>query len=566
MSDWLLRSVDPAEIDELSRKLLLRPIEARLLLARGLAGVDEISRFLNPSIEYLHDPFLFNEMEEAVKVLHESITARKRILVHGDYDADGICGTAILYEALSRLGSDVHYFIPDRYRDGYGLSMRMAERALEVGLDLLISVDCGSSDHKIISKLADGGIKVIITDHHEVSSRPEGATAFINPKLPGEGYPFKELTGSGVAFKLLQGLEKRIGVSLALRRYLDLVAVGTLGDYASVGGENRLLVSSGMEVLQQWRRPGLSVLRKMSGLPVDGFNPRRVCFTIVPRINSPGRMGSAKDVVQLLITDDLKEAEAIARGIEDKNIRRKAQDNVVTEEASYLADIALKRMEPNALVFASSAWSEGVVGIGAARLAQKYNVPSVLIAIRDGIGKGSARSAGGINIKEALERCSEFLIEFGGHREAGGFSIREEDIPAFQQLFEEVVGEMSEGIEVERTIYADAEVSLSDCNFELISFIERMQPFGPGNHEPVLLLRGLTVLPFSRIVGDGHMKLRVEDSTGLQVEMIGFSLARHWNINEIIGSKLDFLCHLRRNQYMGREEAQLQIVEMRFSE
>ncbi len=565
MPDWILREVDEQKVDELSGKLLISPLEARLLLTRGIDKPDKALKFLSPSINYLHDPFLFNEMERAVDIIHRSITERKRILIHGDYDADGICGTAILYEALSRLGADVYYFIPDRYKDGYGLARRMVERSLETGLDLLISVDCGSSDHEIISELTRGGVTVIITDHHETKIRPVDAAAFLNPKLPAERYPFQELTGSGVAFKLLQGLEKKLGISLSLSRYLDLVAIGTLGDYAAVDGENRLLVTSGIEQLTKWRRPGLDVLRNISGLQADGFSPKRICFTIVPRINSPGRMGSARDVVRLLITDDRNEAKEIAMGIEDKNIRRRAQDSVVTEEASYLADILFKRAEPNALVFSSSSWSEGVVGISAARLAEKYRVPSVLIAVREGIGKGSARSAGRVNIKEALERCSQYLIEFGGHKEAGGFSIREENIPLFQQLFEEVVGEMSEGVEVDKKIYVDAEVALDDCTLELISFIERMRPFGPGNHEPIVMLKGLRVLPESRIVGEGHLRLKVADGSGRAANLIGFSLAGMWNLNELIDSRLDFLLHLRRNHYMGKDEPQLQIVEMRFN-
>ncbi|RKZ07280.1 hypothetical protein DRQ05_03360, partial [bacterium] len=399
-------------------------------------------------------------------------------------------------------------------------------------------------------------------DHHEVRERPP-ADSFINPKLPGERYPFKELTGAGVAFKLLQGLEKKMGVNLSLERYLDLVAIGTLGDYAAVVDENRVLISRGMEVLGAWRRPGLLALRDNSGLKADGFSPRRICFTIVPRLNSPGRMGSARDVVKLLVTDDSAEAHRIAAGIEDKNIHRKAQDNRVTEEACYLADIILKRSEPNALVFSSGSWSEGVVGISAARLAEKYNLPAALIAVRDGMGKGSVRSAGKVNVKEALERCSDFLIDFGGHKEAGGFSIKESDIPLFQRLFDEVVGEISFGGVKDDRIFIDAEIRMAESTLELVSFLEKLMPFGPGNHEPVFLLNNLHVEPRSRIVGNGHLRLKVSDRSGSSSSMIGFSLASSWDINSLIGSSIDALIHLRKNRYMGKTEPQLQIIDMR---
>jgi single-stranded-DNA-specific exonuclease len=544
----------------MSDGLGISPIAARILASRGVTSEEEARQFMSPSIDRIHDPFLFSEMGEAVKAVREAVSAGSRILVHGDYDADGICGTAILYEGLQSIGADVHYFIPDRKKDGYGMARRITERSLEVGLGLMITVDCGSSNGDLVKELADGGISVVITDHHEIGERVPEARAFLNAKLPGETYPFTELSGAGVAYKLLQGIEKNIGTDMRLGRLLDLVAVGTLGDYVALVDENRALVALGMAELEKWERPGFKALRKECGLAASGFSARQICFTIIPRLNSPGRIGSARGVVELLTTKDEEEAKIIAGKIEDTNKQRRAHDSLVTEEACYLADIMLKRSEPNALVFSSSSWHEGVVGIGAARLAENYSVPSVLIAVRDGVGKGSVRSSGGINIRDALEKCSKFLPAFGGHKEAGGFTIKEEDIPEFNKCFNKVVGEAAGDREGHSHIYADAEISLSDCDLDVISFIEQLSPFGPGNGEPLILIRDLDVLEKTRIVGKHHLRLAVSQEDGTSLEMIGFSLGKSWQPYDVIGGRIDILAHLRRNVWQGKEEAQIQVT------
>ena len=560
MSSWLVRPVDSGIITKLSDGLGISPIAARILASRGVTSEEEARQFLSPSIDRIHDPFLFSEMSEAVKAVREAVSAGSRILVHGDYDADGICGTAILYEGLQSIGADVHYFIPDRKKDGYGMARRITERSLEVGLGLMITVDCGSSNGDLVKELADGGIPVVITDHHEIGERVPEARAFLNAKLPGETYPFTELSGAGVAYKLLQGIEKDIGTDMRLGRLLDLVAVGTLGDYVTLVDENRSLVALGMAELEKWERPGFKALRKECGLAASGFSARQICFTIIPRLNSPGRIGSARGVVELLTTKDKEEAKIIAGKIEDTNKQRRAHDSLVTEEACYLADIMLKRSEPSALVFSSSSWHEGVVGIGAARLAENYSVPSVLIAVRDGVGKGSVRSSGGINIRDALEKCSKFLPAFGGHKEAGGFTIKEEDIPDFNKCFNKVVGEAAADREGHSNIYADAEFSLSDCDLGVISFIEQLSPFGPGNGEPLILIRDLDVLEKTRIVGKHHLRLAVSQEDGTSLEMIGFSLGKSWQPYDVIGGRIDILAHLRRNVWQGKEEAQIQVT------
>jgi single-stranded-DNA-specific exonuclease len=566
MQIWEIQPADERLEGELSRALLLGPLEARLLASRGVRTVEDGVRFINPRFEQLHDPFLFAEMEQATRLLHGAIARGERILVHGDYDADGVCGTALLFEVLAKLGADVHFFVPDRAKDGYGLARRVMDRGFETGLKLVLSVDCGSSDGEVVKTLAERGVTVVITDHHETSERVPGAHAFINPKLPGERYPFTELTGSGVAFKLLQGLERTMGLDLKLREHLDLVALGTLGDSGAMRDENRVIVAEGFELLKEWRRPGLRALRARSGLPATGFSTRQVSFTIIPRLNSPGRIGSARAAVELLITRDKNEAEKIADEIEKNNDLRKEKGNRVIEQAVKSAEYRVWHHEPSALVFAGPDWHQGVVGIAAARLAERYNIPAVLIAVQDGIGKGSVRSAGKVNVKEALERCAEHLIEFGGHKEAGGFSIREEAIPEFQIMFEDIVMELSTGPAAPSIFKADAEVPLGDCTLSLFSFIERLGPFGPGNPEPVLMIRDIEAQPGTRIVGEGHLKIEARDRRGDARDLIGFSLAGTWKPADIVRRRLDVLINLRKNVYQGKIEPQLQIVAIRFSE
>ncbi|RJR31474.1 MAG: single-stranded-DNA-specific exonuclease RecJ [Candidatus Latescibacterota bacterium] len=565
MHVWHLQPVDERVLRALEDGLGLSPLEARLLASRGVSGVDDAHRILNPAIEHLHDPFLFNEMAEATRILHEAIARRDKILVHGDYDADGVCGTALLVEVLSRLGADVHFFVPDRAKDGYGLARRVMDRGFEAGLKLVVSVDCGSSDREVVAALVERGVKVVVTDHHETALRIPEAHAFVNPKLPGERYPFKELTGTGVAFKLLQGLERAMGVDLSLAGGLDLVALGTLGDSGAMLDENRVLVSRGLEVLREWRRPGLRALRDESGLSKNGFSTRQLSFTVIPRINSPGRIGSARAAVDLLVTADEAEATRIARQIGADNERRKELGNGVIDDAVKYAEYRVWHDEPKALVFSAPTWHEGVVGIAAARLAERYDMPAVLIAVRGGFGKGSARSAGKVNVKEALERCSRYLVDFGGHKEAGGFSIREEDIPDFQRLFEEVVEELVSCPSAPCALRADAEAVLADCTLDLSSFIERLGPFGTANPEPLLMISNLKVVGHPREVGGGHLKFEAADATGEVRDLIGFSIVSRWKPEDVDGKTVDVLAHMRKNTYQGKTAPQIQIGEMRLS-
>lgn len=563
---WISKAIDEDLVARVINECGLTESQARLLQNRGISDPESVNRYLNPSFEYLHDPFLFNEMERAVSLIRDAVRENRLILIHGDFDADGVTGTAVLYEFLREIGADVHFFVPHRGKDGYGLSMRMMHRGVKNGLDLVISVDCGGSDDKVVKYLAEKGIRTVITDHHMVSERVP-ADAVINPKMPGENYPFKELAGVGVAFKLVQALAEKYDKGDSTEKYLDLVALGTLGDYMELTGENRILVSLGMEILSQWNRKGLDAIRSLSSLKRNDFSARQVCFTLVPRLNSPGRIGSARDVVKLLIGDEEEKIHTRAKQIEEMNIERKYLDSSVTKEACYLADIYLKREEDaHALIFSSAAWHEGVVGIGAARLSERYGMPAALIAVQeDGVGKGSIRSSGGVHIRKALDACSDLLMRYGGHRDAGGFSVREDLISDFAELFNKTIGILSGDME-EEIYHADMEISLSDFNSDLIEFISRMEPFGPGNTEPVFIVRGIEVLNDCRIVGSNHLKFSGRQEEDQPFDFIGFSLCTRWKPYDIVGRTVDILGNCRINKYRGKENKQLRVIDIRLSD
>ncbi len=565
-SRWMLKTLDESVIKVISESCGISPLQARLIGCRGVITEKSARSYLDPSLDELHDPFEFSEMEQAVAIVREAVAEGETILIHGDFDADGVTGTALLYRFLRELGADVRYFVPRRARDGYGLARRVMEKGIEAGLKLVISVDCGASDSEIVSYLSSRGVKTIITDHHEVEERV-GADAVINPKLSSEAYPFKDLAGVGVAFKLLEAVAQRISPEFPVEEYLDLVALGTLGDYMPLREENRILVARGLAKLKEWSRPGIEALRETSRLPRDGFTARQVCFTIVPRLNSPGRIGSAGDVVSLLLEEDRELAVEKALAIEEKNVQRKFLDNSVTEEACYLADIYLKRDDPNALVFSSASWHEGVVGIGAARLAERYGLPAALIAVQEnGTGKGSVRSAGNVNIRKALKECSEMLIDHGGHREAGGFRLKEDKIAEFTRIFNMVVGELSEEDGYRGEHEVDAVVEAEECSLELLSFMELMAPFGPGNPEPLFMMKGVVVGEECRIVGKGHLKFSGSQGGAGTFDFIGFSMGKSWKPHQIFGRKLDILVNFRKNFYRGKMEKQFRVRALRIGE
>jgi single-stranded-DNA-specific exonuclease len=563
---WILPQADaPLESDAgtLHRELGLPLPVARLLCRRGYRDLESVRQLLHPSFEQLLDPLLMMDMDRASERLARAVREREHIVINGDYDTDGITGTALLVSELRRLGARVDFFIPDRERDGYGVTPRLVERAGEVGVKVLISVDCGSSDHDALEKARALGIDAIVVDHHEIPQRPDAAWAVLNPKRSDCAYPFKSLSAVGVAYKLLQAVCARLQRNATPEDGLDLVILGTLADVQPVIDENRVMAALGLARLRSDSlRPGVRALLATAGVRAGDVRSGHIGFRMAPRLNAVGRVARGKLGVDLLLAADTRVAGELASRVEGQNtLRKQIQEQMVTEARESAAQLWSEAPRP-ALVLASESWHHGVVGIVAARLCDEYGVPSVLIAIHNGLGRGSIRTAGNVDVRAALQETSELLLKFGGHREACGLTIEPEKIPAFRQRFEVAVGRQLDEA-VPPTLHVDAALQPIEVEPELVDALDRLEPFGTGNPEPLFLLEGARVGQRSRIVGAGHLKLDLEMQDGRTLDAIAFGWGRDVNPADVIGNRLDALGYVRRQDPRWGGGCQLVVADLR---
>lgn len=563
---WILPSADPetqTAAESLCESLGLPRAIGRLLSQRGCREVRAAERLLNPSAEDLHDPSLMADMDRAAERLVRAIRDGEHIVVNGDYDTDGITGTTLLVSELRRLGAHIDFFIPDRERDGYGVTPRLITRAGEVGVRVMITVDCGSSDHEAIAQAREAGIDVIVVDHHEIPERPKAACAVLNPKRADCAYPFKGLSAVGVAYKLLQAVCMRLSRGATPEDGLDLVVLGTLADIQPVVDENRVLTALGLQRLRsESLRPGVRALLSSAGVRGEQVSSGHVGFRMVPRINAVGRVASGKMAVDLLLAPDDREAWDRALAVEGENERRRHLQEFVVEEARAEAAELWKVRERAALALASERWHPGVVGIAAARLVDDYGVPAALIGIQNGVGKGSVRTVPGVDVRAALDAASELLVKYGGHREACGLTIEPQHVEAFVQRFEAAVREQQETRD-ERSYEIDVELDSDDLGRALLEGLDRLEPFGSGNREPLFLLQGLRVRERTRIVGQGHLKLDLELPTGRRLDGIAFGWGRDVPPADIVGGRLDAVGHVRRQDPRFGDDCQLVVSDLR---
>ena len=564
-SRWVLPEPDAgldADAARLAQALDLHPTLARLLCRRGIRDRAAATRALEPRLEDLRDPLAMADMERAATRLVAALRDGEHIVVSGDYDTDGITGTALLVSELRRLGGRVDFFIPDRERDGYGVTPRLVQRAGEVGVRVLVSVDCGSSDHDTIALARRLGIDVIVVDHHEIPQRPEAAHAVLNPKRADCAYPFKGLSAVGVAYKLLQAVCRRVDSRPAPADGLDLVALGTMGDVQPLVDENRVLTQLGLERLRSASvRPGMRALLGTAGVRGGDVKSRPVGFRMVPRLNAAGRVARGKLAVDLLLAGDASTAARLASELETQNLRRRQLQEQVELEARELAAAAWNERPRAALALVSDAWHPGVVGIAAARLAEEYRVPVALVAIQNGVGKGSVRTSGGVNIRAALDEAAAVLVKFGGHKEACGLTVVPEQFEAFRTLFETAVARQ-QGEAAARTLVVDAVLEPRDVSIELVEALERLEPFGPGNLEPFFLVRGVRAGQRTRLVGGTHLKLDLELADGRPLDGIAFGWGRDVAPADMVGLRLDAVGQLRRQDPRWGQACQLVVADM----
>lgn len=513
---WDIKTVVDVKTGELSRSLGVSSVMARILSARGINTVEDGMAFLSPTLSTMLDPFLLKDMQTAVDRISRARKAGETICIYGDYDVDGISGTALLVSFLRRVGMDCMYFIPNRFDDGYGLNEEALQHIIDSGATLIMSVDCGIVSLKEAVFCRRAGVDLIILDHHTPGESIPEAAAVVNPLQPGCPYPFKMLAGVGVAFNLivaLRGSMRRDGAFCAgnepdLRDWLDLVALGTIADVVPLVGQNRMYAHFGLQKLEHTGRPGIDALKKVAGV-TETVTCGQVGFRLAPRLNAAGRMESAVPGVELLLGASAEKCAIIAEELDTANGERQAVERSILDQAVAMVDGGGTYPACRSIVLASRDWHQGVVGIVASRLVERYHRPTILIAIDEqGNAKGSGRSIPGFHLLDALTACSGLLERFGGHRYAAGVGLHAEHVACFTAAFEAASLQILGDSELVPTLDIDGDVCPADVTMDLAHELKRMEPFGAGNPEPTLMMRGVTVVD-RRIVGDGHLKLRV---------------------------------------------------------
>ena len=546
---------------QISSRHDLPPLIARLLLNRGLSDPEEVLTFLEAGLDRLAAPFGLPDLEVAAERLTRAVQQKEPVIVYGDYDADGLTAACLLTQFFQELGLPCFTYIPDRLTEGYGLNQKALER-LASKAKLLVTVDCGVSDAAEVAWAQKHGVEVIITDHHELPQDLPPALAVVNPKRGGEAYPFVMLAGVGVALLLALGVRARLREESwfkkhpepNLKNYLDLVALGTAADVVPVLGENRILVRQGLKVLEETRRPGLLALKEAAGLNGKTVTFRDLCFRLAPRLNAAGRLGQVGGALHLLLATDLGQARSQARILNDFNRRRQSLEQEVLSQALRLIRQQGLDQRP-VMVLGREGWHPGVLGIAAARLAEEFHRPVALVSLKEGEGKGSARSIEGFHLFQGLASCRRHLVKFGGHEAAAGFTITEANLPALQEALEEsFLGQVGEA-RLRPTLRVDAAVKLFDLDQDFYKHLERLRPFGPGNPEPVFVCETVECLT-SRVVGERHLKVQFSQGE-LVMEAIAFDQA---SSHPLTGS-LEVAFSTGFSSFMGRITPELRLLD-----
>lgn len=559
---WLIKASEPVLQFMLARRLGVSPLMAQLLINRGIYTVRAAREFLNVSFQKLHPPELMRDLPRAVEIISAVLDRGDKILVYGDYDVDGVTGTALLVHVLRRLGGSVEYYIPHRLGEGYGVHTSVLQKARESGISLVLTVDCGiSAAAEVDEANRSGGPVVIITDHHEPPPGLPGAAAVVNPKRKDCRYPFSDLAGVGVAFKLVQALLAGRGTPFSWEEYLDLVCLGTIADIVPLHGENRILVKHGLSSLGQPTRPGLQALCQVAGIKEKTMTAWEVGFILAPRINAAGRLDNAGLAVEMLLSDDYDAALEMARSLNEANQERQGLEAVTLSEALGMLEADPELAARDVLVLASANWHPGVIGIVASRLADRFYKPVLLIACDNGLGKGSARSVGGFHLYNALEYCAGYLAGYGGHAMAAGFSLPVEQIDAFREKINDYAAVHLCSADAAPVMELDALVSLQDITYELINEIEQLAPYGHGNPGPLFALRQ-TRLINCRGVGknNAHLKMLLGDRS-VSMDGIGFNLGRF--AEELAAAKEVSVAFTPTvNAWQGRQTLQVKVQDV----
>ncbi len=553
---------DPAVVRRLQQALQLPQPLCALLAVRGLHLPDDAKAYLRPTLEALHDPALLPDAEAAAHRIARAVQGGETILVHGDYDVDGVAGTALLTRWLRHLGAHAVGFVPHRLRDGYDFGAAGLAEARRVGASLVVTVDCGTVARQAVGEARAAGLDVVVTDHHRAEGELPPALAVVNPNRPDATYPDPGLCGTGVAFKVGWLVARHLGADHApLLEFLDLVALATVADLVPLRGENRILVHYGLRRFRDTRVPGVSALMDAAGVAPEEVSAGTIGFVLGPRLNAAGRVGEAADALRLLLTDDPDEATSIARTLEGINRARRDEDARTLSEALRLLERSYDPDRHRGVVLAAEGWHPGVIGIVASRVVERIHRPVVLVALDGEHGRGSGRSIPGFDLHAAIHACSAHLIRFGGHAQAAGLDLRRDSLEAFRAAFQSAADAALTPELLRPRVRADLEVELSDVDLEFVRWLRYLEPHGIGNPAPALLVRGVT-LEGARVVGERHLKARLSDGER-RVDGIGFGLAERYAPAEVEDARLDVIFRAERNEWHGTVRPQARIRALR---
>lgn len=562
---WIFNDTpDEHDIAKLAQEINVNPIIAKILIQRDIPDFDQAKTFFRPTLDQLHDPFLMRDMDKALGRIKKAMDRDEKIVIYGDYDVDGTTSVALVFGFLKNFYSNISFYIPDRYKEGYGISKVGIDWAVENNFGLLITLDCGIKAVEMTDYANESDLDLIICDHHLPGETLPNAYALLDPKMIDCPYPYKELSGCGVGFKLIQAFCIKFGYDPDLLfDYIDLVAVSIAADIVPITGENRVLAYFGLKKLNENPMLGLEALIKLAGIR-NQINISSIVFGIGPRINASGRIDHAKGAVDLLLADNYKTIEALAESIDIKNLARRNFDSTITSEAIEMIGEAKDSKDLKSTVLFKGDWHKGVIGIVASRCIEKYYRPTIILTESNGKATGSARSVDGFDIYEAISECSDLLDQFGGHMYAAGLTMEIGKVDAFREKFEQVVSEKISEDQLTPLIAIDSEIDFKDINFKLNNVLEQMAPFGPGNMQPVFVTHQLHVSGRPIIMKKQHLKFYVKQNDEDEaMEAIGFGHAEYYDL-VASGMRFSLAYYIEENNYLGNKTLQLRVKDIRF--
>jgi single-stranded-DNA-specific exonuclease len=563
---WVRKpQADQESVKSLSKELNIHPVLAQMLIQRGHDTFEKAKVFFRPSLDMLHDPFLMKDMDLAVERINTAMAKGEKILVFGDYDVDGTTAVALVYTYLHKIHRQIDFYIPDRYAEGYGVSTKGIDWAHDNGFTLIIALDCGIKSVEKIAYAKTKGVDFIICDHHRPGNELPEAVAVLDPKRADCEYPYKELSGCGVGFKLIQALSIHNDQDQEeLGEYLDLVAISIAADIVPITGENRVLAYYGLQSINNKPRPGIQAILNLSGFKGE-ISVSEVVFSIAPRINAAGRIESGRQAVELLIAESDLEAARHGQAIDINNTKRKGLNESITKDALALIDGDADFVNRKSTVLFNPEWHKGVIGIVASKLTDEFYRPTIILTESNGMVSGSARSVKDFDVYNAIEQCSDLLEQFGGHMYAAGLTLKPENVELFKTRFEEIVSSTIEDRMLTREIEIDNHVHLDDITPGFFSILKQFSPFGPGNLSPVFVSENVVDKGSIRIVGNNHLKLSLlhHQQGNAVFDAIAFQMGKHYN--RIASKKPFHVCyHLEENNFRGRTTLQLNIKDISF--